>query len=245
MDEPPTPDNSPVSMPQTSASPSPKKLLQPTYFALTLIAGILMGVGGLFAYQEYSSQRAVSSVTTYDECVTAPGSRIQESYPATCITKNGNRFTQPTIDDGTNPIYTDPLSCMKDSDCVVGIQSNGCCACPEPINKSQIGRDGWESYIQGKDYGDKSTCQTFTACKPCETPSALRCRNNQCTFENDITVTPPASQYTCPTSEWIDCMPGPLEGNQNGVTTGIKFECTDEFLTWAKSNCPNFKGAAY
>jgi hypothetical protein len=43
--------------------------------------------------------------------------------------------------------------------------------------------------------------------------------------------------YVCPASEWVDCMPGPN-------SEGIKMECTSDFLTWAKANCPNFKGAA-
>lgn len=44
------------------------------------------------------------------------------------------------------------------------------------------------------------------------------------------------TQFTCPGTEWVDCMPGP------GVK---KAECSSEFLTWAQANCPNFKGAAY
>jgi hypothetical protein len=42
--------------------------------------------------------------------------------------------------------------------------------------------------------------------------------------------------YTCPSGEWVDCMPGP--------NVGVRWECTEEYLTWAKENCPNFKGAA-
>ena len=41
--------------------------------------------------------------------------------------------------------------------------------------------------------------------------------------------------YTCPTEEWVDCMP----------TIGdSKPQCENDFLKWAKQNCPNFKGAA-
>ena len=42
-------------------------------------------------------------------------------------------------------------------------------------------------------------------------------------------------KYTCPKTEWIDCMPGPGKTNP---------QCQLEFLNWAKENCPNFKGAA-
>ena len=43
------------------------------------------------------------------------------------------------------------------------------------------------------------------------------------------------TSYSCPASEWVDCMPGPDSQNP---------QCTNDFLTWAKANCPNFKGAA-
>lgn len=48
----------------------------------------------------------------------------------------------------------------------------------------------------------------------------------------------PAAAYECPTTDWVDCMPGP-------DTDGIKSKCTTDYLTWAKNHCPNFKGAAY
>ncbi len=52
----------------------------------------------------------------------------------------------------------------------------------------------------------------------------------------DCTVKQDAA-FTCPETEWVDCMP-------TVDTAGIKFECTQEFLEWAKSNCPGFQGAA-
>lgn len=45
-----------------------------------------------------------------------------------------------------------------------------------------------------------------------------------------------ANTYTCPPGEWVNCMPGP--------NVGERTECTLEYLNWAKTNCPNFKGAA-
>ncbi len=42
-------------------------------------------------------------------------------------------------------------------------------------------------------------------------------------------------RLVCPTTEWVDCMPGP---------DMIKPMCDAAFLTWAKANCPGFKGAA-
>lgn len=224
-----------------SDRPAPLRVsLQPVYLALTFIFGILIGVGGLFGYQEYISVK--TAVTTYDECIKTAGSRIQESYPATCITRDGKRFTQPTMDDdGVNPIYTDPFSCSTNDDCVTGIQISGCCVCPEPINKTEIGKNDWETYTPGKDYSNKSTCKTLVACQPCEAPTKPVCRDNQCVFDNGTPAVPPTNDYTCPKTEWVDCMPGPLEGKSQG----IKFECADEFITWAKANCPDFQGATY
>ncbi len=43
-------------------------------------------------------------------------------------------------------------------------------------------------------------------------------------------------KYTCPASEYVDCMPGPGPAKEN---------CSPEFLNWAQENCPNFKGGAY
>lgn len=61
----------------------------------------------------------------------------------------------------------------------------------------------------------------------------------------DDTVTPgpssgPSSNnqqsYSCPQTEWVNCMPGP------GV--GDRPYCQEDFLEWAKANCPGFQGAA-
>lgn len=57
--------------------------------------------------------------------------------------------------------------------------------------------------------------------------------------KNIIKITPtvfPTSNYICPKSDWIDCMPGP-----NKVNT----ECQKDYLNWVKINCPKFKGVAY
>jgi|GEM_PF-1336481 len=45
-----------------------------------------------------------------------------------------------------------------------------------------------------------------------------------------------STSFQCPTTEWVDCMPTIGEGG--------KLECTNDFLSWAKIYCPNFKGAA-
>lgn len=129
-------------------------ILRPIIVTLLIIFGALLGIGGLFAYQEYTNEAEATSFAT---CMNARDSIVLESYPATCVTKRGKRFVQP-VDDVTPP---DPT---------------------------------------GKD-------------------------------------TMPVQEFRCPDRAWVDCMPGP--------DTGVRFECTDEFLSWAKANCPNFTGAAY
>ncbi len=47
------------------------------------------------AYQKYTEYSSLKSINSYDSCITAKGSIIQESYPATCITRLGSRFVQP------------------------------------------------------------------------------------------------------------------------------------------------------
>lgn len=44
------------------------------------------------------------------------------------------------------------------------------------------------------------------------------------------------TSYTCPSTEWVDCMPGPDKPQ--------KVECTPEYLQWAQTSCPGFQGAA-
>lgn len=233
MDQHPSTSQLPSITPTPTAAPRAGWIMM----VIILCTGILLGIVGTHIYQRYTTQPAVSS---YEECTTSRGSIIQESYPATCITRDGKRFIQPIDGSDTNPIYTDPTSCTTDADCTIGIQSDGCCMCPKAINVRQVGNDGWTKYGSTQKPSEKTrTCETFAACAPCESPTSPPvCRNNQCTFNADTFSTPqPGSEYICPATEWVDCMPGP-------DSAGIKFECTDTFLSWAQENCPNFKGAA-
>jgi hypothetical protein len=42
--------------------------------------------------------------------------------------------------------------------------------------------------------------------------------------------------YTCPKTQYVNCMPGP--------SSAIRTECSTAFLKWATANCPGFQGAA-
>lgn len=47
--------------------------------------------------------------------------------------------------------------------------------------------------------------------------------------------------YSCPVSEWIDCMPV-ITPDGKGLN---RPQCDPDYLKWAKENCPGFKGATY
>jgi len=50
-----------------------------------------------------------------------------------------------------------------------------------------------------------------------------------------IIGTEATATYTCPAQEFVDCMPSPDATNP---------QCQQDFLDWAKANCPGFQGAA-
>lgn len=48
----------------------------------------------------------------------------------------------------------------------------------------------------------------------------------------------------CPPSDTVNCMPRIVKDNDL-VNPEIKVDCSQDFLQWAKKNCPGFKGAVY
>ena len=44
----------------------------------------------------YSQSHQLNSIDSYESCVSAKGSIIQGSYPATCVANDGSRFVEPT-----------------------------------------------------------------------------------------------------------------------------------------------------
>lgn len=96
-------------------------MLSPVYRALLLILSVLIGVGGYFAYQEYTTPY----VASYEQCVRSKGSVIQESYPATCITPNGKRFIQPVSNSPSEQPTQETYSCPENGweDCMPMLDS--------------------------------------------------------------------------------------------------------------------------
>jgi hypothetical protein len=64
---------------------------------IILLVIVLVFASGIFVYAKYfqgqGSQNQLPTVSNYDECVAA-GYVVQESYPPTCVTKDGKSFTQ-------------------------------------------------------------------------------------------------------------------------------------------------------
>lgn len=60
---------------------------------------------------------------------------------------------------------------------------------------------------------------------------------SSCWHEVDI-ICGSTNDYQCPTTEWINCMPGPDNPE-------LKLECTSEYLEWAQLNCPDFQGGVW
>lgn len=68
-----------------------------TKFFPWIIAGIFLFIvaSAYLVYRQIQIRNLLSSPTSYEECLKSPGNLLQESYPATCVAKNGARFTQP------------------------------------------------------------------------------------------------------------------------------------------------------
>jgi hypothetical protein len=93
MEEAPTPQLS-----QAPPVPSPTPSSERGSLFWIVLSIIFFGTTVFFAYQYWQLTHATPTVS-YEDCLKAPGSIVQESYPATCVTKDGNRFTQPLTDE--------------------------------------------------------------------------------------------------------------------------------------------------
>ncbi len=79
----------------------------------------------------------------------------------------------------------------------------------------------------------------FTPTPTCVPRPACLDATPRCMIAESENMCPPGSnsKYTCPTTEYVDCMPGPSDKMQPA-------ECQTDYLSWAQKNCPGFKGAA-
>jgi hypothetical protein len=89
--------------PTPAETPKPPISLNLAFLIITLVSLLL---STFFIFQNWRLNQKLEAIvrvqptpTTYAECLGAPGSALQESYPATCVTKNGKRFKQPLTDE--------------------------------------------------------------------------------------------------------------------------------------------------
>lgn len=83
----------------TESTPPPTQHTAPLPLILSALCALLFASTALLAYQNWQLRERLNAPTTYEACVASAGSIIQESYPATCVTKNGTRFTQPLTEE--------------------------------------------------------------------------------------------------------------------------------------------------
>ena len=79
-----------------------------------LVFVVVVALLSLVAYQKYTEYSLLRSIDSYESCATAKGSVIQESYPATCVTRLGSHFTKPlTLAQQLSAISPDSTSSWK------------------------------------------------------------------------------------------------------------------------------------
>ena len=118
---------------QTNVSPSlPVKRGHPLFKILIgiILLAIGVGVGWLLANnKDKISLSSKQTIASYEECVKAKGSLVQESYPATCVTRDGTRFTQALTDEEKQNLL--PPDSTRES-------------------ASSFATDNWESYANNQ-----------------------------------------------------------------------------------------------
>lgn len=197
-------------MPPTEpVKPAPKNIPFLSLRPVYMSLTLIVGVLiGASGLFAYQAYFSQTHISTFDECIKANGSQQLLIYPGICTTRSGKRFTQPIDTIQTPPTMSDET--ITD---------------PSVIRPQELAT-GW--YWGSEDQKKSNTPEDWIF-----TPAG----RNSCWHKPNITCATHATDYSCPPTEWVDCMPGPDEA-------GIKLECTQEFLTWAKENCLNFEGAA-
>lgn len=102
-----------------------------------LLASIFVLIS-FVAYQKYSEYSTLKSIDSYDSCATAKGNIIQESYPATCVTRLKSHFVQAI----PSPETVSPSSNTSK----VSTQSTNKENAPTGIIVKNM-ENGWDKYI--------------------------------------------------------------------------------------------------
>lgn len=103
---PPTP---PVSEPIPPSIPPEL----PKAFPKWIIAAVIIIFLGVAIFY-FKQSLAIKQISGYEECIQAKGSLIQESYPAVCVTKSKQSFTQPISSPTPSPPLEEEPSQVKE-----------------------------------------------------------------------------------------------------------------------------------
>lgn len=93
--------NCPVVPVQTTSNIQKNKITKRFKLCLIHLVAAIVVVGCFFTYKAFF---VTPTVKSYEECLKAKGSIVQESYPQVCVTKNGIRFVQEVA--STDPSIT-------------------------------------------------------------------------------------------------------------------------------------------
>jgi hypothetical protein len=83
------------------------KMFAPIYIGVVFGLAIL-GSFPVFMPSRLPVSNAMARVMTFEDCTRMPGSYLIESYPPTCVTSNGLRFTRKLPRAVTNPVRHQP-----------------------------------------------------------------------------------------------------------------------------------------
>jgi len=97
------------------------------YF-LKALGSFLVFVLILSSLSYFFSKRTAKLPTNYEECLALPGSLLRESFPAVCVTKSGETFTQPLDEDDQSKLLPQDLntSIVPGQDGSKGASNGGC-----------------------------------------------------------------------------------------------------------------------
>ncbi len=165
----------------SSPAESPKNRRWPLWSVIGLSLLLLGAIIGLFSAKFLNQSPFLSQISSYTECLAAKGSIVQESYPATCVTAFGRRFTQSvssTTPESVVPTFDSTTECQLCS----GAWDPSC-----PGNQSCFVPDG---QVQGVCLPIPKMGQVFDVAQV----------NQQCGTNFPITASPPVTSSDRKTS---------------------------------------------
>lgn len=89
----------------------------------------------IFLIMKFTSGK--TEVASYEDCLKAPGSRILESYPERCVTRDGKSFTRPLSYEEKGRLLP-PTANRIDTKCITGGCNNEICQGADEEKRASI-----------------------------------------------------------------------------------------------------------